>query len=121
MKEQKFSQDRFYSLEQKAAPDDKNSEIQECLDVAVEAIYTQAKRQAILESRTVISDLEKIRVKSVPAYETVKLAILLFPSSYGIIAKERKVSKPAVFNQLQRLSKDYPWIKTIVDLMSQNS
>lgn len=121
MKDKKFSQDRFYSLEQKAAPDDKNSEIQECLDVAVEAIYRQAKRQAILESRTVIADLEKIRLKSAPAYETVKLAILLFPSSYGIIAKERKVSKPAVFNQLKRLSEEYPWIKSMVDLMSNNT
>ena len=121
MKDKIFSQDRFYSLEQKAAPDNKSDEIKECLEVAVESIYSHAKRQAILESRTVIADLEKIRLKSVPAYETIKLAILLFPSSYGIIAKERRVSKPAVFNQLKRLSEDYAWIKTIVDLMAQNS
>lgn len=117
----KFNEDKYYSLEN-AAADAPNNDVAECIQVVVEAIYKEAARRASipLQMKTIIADLEEIRLKSQPAYDTARLLLCMYPTSYGEVAKARGVSKPAVYNQLKRIAKNYPWADQIFQLMKEN-
>ncbi len=115
-----FNEDKYYSLAN-ASTKDQRDEVGECLQFAVSAIYKQAKKETISpQLKTVINDLHDIRIKSAPAYETARLALTMYPTSYRKIATIRGVSHVAIYNQLRRLAANYDWIESIVDLMSEN-
>ncbi len=117
----KFNQDKYFSLAN-AAVEAPNNDVDECMRFVVEAIYKEAARRTSIprQMQTIITDLEEIRLKSHPAYETAHLFLTMYPTSYGEVAKRRGVSKPAVYNQLKRIAKKYPWAEQIFQLMKEN-
>ena len=117
----KFNEDRFYSLKN-AEVEPKRDNVMECLEYAVKSIYREAVRRDGInpQLKTIVADLEEIRLKSQASYDTVRLIISMYPTSYGEVAKARGVSKVAVYNQFKKVIKNYPWAQQIFELMSQN-
>lgn len=117
-----FNEDKYYSLTN-AAINSPNNDVAEAMKVAVDSIYKEAVRRTSIpvQMKTIIIDLEEIRLKSPSAYDTARLLLCMYPTSYGDVAKARGVSKPAVYNQFKRIAKNYPWAEQIFQLMKENS
>ncbi len=114
-----FNQDKYYSLETTGAVNkNTDKEVAECLEFAVAEIYKKATANSLNKQlKRVVLDMYEIEQKSKSAAHTVRLAIIMYPSSYRLIAKEKGVSHVAIYNQLKNLAVKYDWIKQIFEIM----
>ncbi|QSH40944.1 hypothetical protein P0136_10590 [Lentisphaerota bacterium ZTH] len=114
-----FNEDRFHSL--KNAHKEPEEDYQEYLEVATRAIEKKVVRKMGIHNQLpqILLDLEEMRKTSMSSYETARLAVTMYPTSYAKIAQVRGISKPAVWKQMQRIAKKYPWAEGLVYVMGQ--
>ncbi|QSH41054.1 hypothetical protein P0136_10030 [Lentisphaerota bacterium ZTH] len=60
------------------------------------------------------ADLHEMRENAPTRHDTARLALAMFPASHSDIAKERGVSKVAIWKQMRRVSVKYLWIESLI-------